>query len=67
MSGTDSTTNAPVREVHRLSAEAYKQLVTKLEASPVVTSQTTDLQAGYLLGIQRVLHVLREQGIALPE
>lgn len=49
-------------ELHRLTPEAYK-MVEKLiggAANPVVTSQTTDLQAGESIGIQRVLKVLRD-------
>lgn len=46
----------------RLSDDAYKELLKNLggAALPAVTSQTTDLQAGEQIGVQRVLRVLRE-------
>lgn len=43
----------------RLDPDAYKALESKL-TPPVVTSSTTDLQAGAQLGIQTVLKLLRE-------
>jgi hypothetical protein len=48
-----------VKEVHRLSSEAYAQL-TKLVPTIAVTNDTATLQAGYQLGIQLVLQKLRE-------
>lgn len=44
----------------RLSREAYQQLETKLLSDVIVSDKTTDLQAGYMLGIQKVLKVLRD-------
>ncbi|OZI20062.1 hypothetical protein CAL26_21140 [Bordetella genomosp. 9] len=51
-----------VKTIHRLSPEAYRALEKLLagSASAVVTSQTTDLQAGDMLGVQRVLKALRD-------
>lgn len=43
----------------RMSPEVYAALEAKLPA-PVVTQATSDLQAGYQLGIQHVLKLLRE-------
>jgi hypothetical protein len=45
--------------VVRLDQSMYRELEQKL-TPPVVTSQTTDLQAGYQLGVQSVLKMLRE-------
>jgi len=52
--------------VHRLSPEAYKALERMLggAANPAVTSQTTALQAGEQVGIQRVLKALRDGFVA---
>lgn len=44
----------------RLSREAYLQLERQMLSDVVVTDKTTDLQAGYMLGIQKVLKVLRD-------
>lgn len=44
----------------RLSSDAYKQLEQKLLSDVIVTDKTTELQAGYMLGIQKVLKVLRD-------
>jgi len=44
----------------RLSSEAYKQLEKQLLSDVIVSDKTTDLQAGYMLGIQKVLKVLRD-------
>ena len=54
----------PVREIVRLSPEMYKELCKGVSAIPTVTGQTTELQAGFMLGVQHVLYVLREKGIA---
>ena len=43
----------------RLQPDVYRQLEESLPA-PAVTTQTTDLQAVYALGIQAVLKKLRE-------
>lgn len=51
--------------VARLSPDVYRALVAKVNtANCQVTATTTDLQAGFMLGVQHVLQVLREQGIA---
>lgn len=49
----------PVKEVHRLSSEAYSQLCGKLPAI-AVNNETSSHQAGFQLGIQLVLQKLRE-------
>jgi histidinol phosphatase-like enzyme len=49
--------NKPV-EMMRLSQAAYKQLEDSLQG-PQVGDKTTDLQAGFQLGIQHVLAKLR--------
>lgn len=63
----------------RLSPKTETRLVVRLEATQLdelrrqlggiattyVSSETTDLQAGYMLGINRVLNLL-EQGFTLP-
>ena len=47
------------------SPDVYRALVAKVNTSNCqVTATTTDLQAGFMLGVQHVLQVLREQGIA---
>ncbi len=53
----DST--PPTREVVRLNTAVYADLVKKCPP-PMVTERTTDHHAGYLLGIQYVLQLLRE-------
>lgn len=50
----------PARELIRLDADMYAQLCRDLQAIPYVNHQTTELQAGYQLGIQAVLIRLRE-------
>jgi len=45
--------------IHRLSMEAYTSLERNLLANIIVSDKTTDLQAGYMLGIQEVLRKLR--------
>lgn len=51
--------------VARLSTEMYDHLVKQLP-NPFVTKDTTDLEAGFRLGIQHVLFLLREKGIVVP-
>lgn len=47
-------------EMTILSREAYAALEKKvINPAAVVDSSTTDVQAGYMLGVQHVLHVLR--------
>lgn len=50
--------------VHRLTQEVYKHLEGQMPA-PFVNQQTTDVQAGFALGIQYVLKQLRE-GFVVP-
>lgn len=50
---------ASVESKIRLSKDELQALQRKLPR-PAVTDQTTDLQAGYLLGIQHVIEVLRD-------
>lgn len=47
-------------EVMRLTKEQYAQLVKQLPGSVAVTAETTPMQAGYMLGVQTVLKLLRE-------
>lgn len=48
-----------VQVIARLEYSTYRVLEKKL-TPPVVTDRTTDIQAGYQLGIQAVLKELRE-------
>lgn len=48
-----------VIEVIRLSPDQYAQLE-KAAVSPVVTTATTELLAGYQLGVQAILKMLRD-------
>lgn len=50
--------------VARLSTEMYDHLVKQLP-NPFVTKDTTELEAGFRLGIQHVLFLLREKGIVV--
>jgi hypothetical protein len=45
--------------IARLPSAVYKDLEKKL-TSVVVTEKTTEIQAGYMLGIQQALRVIRE-------
>lgn len=45
--------------VHRLSPEVYKDLEKKVGYIDV-TEKTSELQAGYQLGVQKVLRMLRD-------
>lgn len=49
----------PAKTVYRLERGQYNELVKKLPL-PVPSDNTTDIQAGYLLGVQHVLAKLRE-------
>lgn len=44
----------------RLDQQVYEELEKKVMASPIVTKETTELQAGFQLGVQHVLKVLRD-------
>jgi hypothetical protein len=48
-----------IQDVVRLTPEVYAKLE-KQCINPVVTTQTTDLLAGFQLGVQHVLRLLRE-------
>lgn len=50
-------------EVVRLSPDQYQKLERSL-VQPTVTTQTTELLAGYQLGVQEVLKKLREGYVA---
>lgn len=50
---------AEVRYITRLNPAIYDQLVSRLPA-PLVNERTTELQAGYQLGVQAVLAILRQ-------
>lgn len=48
-----------IHQVHRLSKEAYESLEKQL--GPIKpTSTTTPIEAGYNLGVQHVLKLIRE-------
>lgn len=47
-----------VETVTRLNPDVYRKLEDKFQ-SPVVSATVTDIQAGYLLGVQAVLKELR--------
>lgn len=51
--------------INRLSPEAYQQLVSRVRAN-AVSSTTTPIEAGVLLGIQQVLQALREGFVIGP-
>ncbi|KAG0163970.1 hypothetical protein DFQ30_010697 [Apophysomyces sp. BC1015] len=59
--GETQPTEEPMREqvLIRLDPEQYRTLERQVPP-PVVTAQTTELQAGYQLGVQTVLKLLRE-------
>jgi len=44
----------------RLSPEQYRVLERRILSDVIVSDKTTDIQAGYMLGIQKVLRELRE-------
>lgn len=48
-----------IQEVVVLSQEQYKRLEGQVIA-PTANSNTTDIQAGFMLGVQHVLKLLRE-------
>ena len=53
------STPAQTHEVHRLSQEAYNQLL-KVVPGPAVDNELSSHRAGFLLGIQFILQKLRE-------
>ena len=51
--------NTPIpTQVTRLNQEVYKQIENKF-SRPMVTSNTSEIEAGYQLGVQAVLQYLR--------
>jgi len=60
----DTTPTKSVTQVVRLTPEMMEALERQLPP-PIVQASTTDLQAGYSLGIQFVLTKLRD-GFAVP-
>lgn len=48
-----------VDTIVRLSREQYEQLEKSVLSNIVVSDKTTDIQAGYMLGIQEVLRKVR--------
>jgi hypothetical protein len=57
---TEKTT--PVEHIRRLTTEDYAELEKTIPGygGPVVLQGTTELQAGFMLGVQAVLAKLRE-------
>jgi hypothetical protein len=51
---------AEVRNLNRLTQAQYDELEKQARAVTVVNQTTTDLQAGYQLGMQHVLKVVRD-------
>lgn len=49
-----------VRRVATLTKPQYEDFEKKVHAVTIVNSTTTDLQAGYQLGVQHALKVLRD-------
>lgn len=45
---------------HRMSVDAYRQLEQHVNSTIHVSDKTTELQAGEMLGVQKVLKVLRD-------
>lgn len=52
---------------YRLNFDVYKQLETKVLSDIYVNDKTTDIQAGYMLGIQKVLKEIRDGFTIDPE
>lgn len=48
-----------VVQVYKLDRDAYEELES-IFSRPYVTNDTTDIQAGYQLGVQAVLNKIRE-------
>jgi hypothetical protein len=46
--------------VYRLDRDSLTALRRSVNPSTFVTGQTTDIQAGYMLGVQHVLNALQE-------
>ena len=53
-------TQKAVEFTTRLTPAVYRDLESKLLHTIPVTKETTEIQAGYMLGIQTVLKVLRD-------
>lgn len=58
-SNTRPTAQTVVTDIYRLTPDVYAKLE-KQCGSPAVTSTTSELEAGYKLGVQQVLKLLRE-------
>lgn len=57
------TTSTPVcveSDLNRLTQAQYAAFEKKAQAITIVNSTTTELQAGYQLGVQHALKILRE-------
>lgn len=55
-----------MEQVFRLTPAAYQALEKQLLADVLVNDKTSDIQAGYMLGIQKVLKVVRD-GFTIAE
>lgn len=55
---TTPTTPPQIKEVIRLDSDTYGKLASQF-GTPVVTDKTTEIQAGYQLGVQAVLAAIR--------
>lgn len=54
-----TTPTLPTREVMRLDSTTYAALAAKF-GEPIVTDKTSEIQAGFQLGVQAVLSALRQ-------
>lgn len=55
-----------MEQVFRLTPAAYQALEKQLLADVLVNDKTSEIQAGYMLGIQKVLKVVRD-GFTIAE
>lgn len=49
-----------MKQIYRLTPEVYRELEKKVLSDIFVSDKTTDIQAGYMLGIQKVLKEVRD-------
>lgn len=49
-----------MKQVYRLNPDVYRDLERKVLSDIYISKETTDIQAGYMLGIQKVLKELRD-------
>lgn len=49
-----------MEQIYRLTPEVYTALENKILSNVLVNDKTTEIQAGYMLGIQKVLKELRD-------